>query len=150
MMDKLQKLIQKRGATVPENLEALVVQYGYKPESLSDADIKAIADQISPVNAMVPKRVELPPKSASNDEFKKALLHAFSQQQHELDSFKGQFLRKRQTWLTGWVAEMKHIVSNTSEDALEILRAELQEEQANAESFSRKADELFAEFGIPQ
>lgn len=150
-MDKLQKLIQKRGATAPENLKELVVQYGYNPEALTDADIKAIADQIAPTNAIATKGVELPSKPVStNDEFKKALLHAFSQQQHELDSFKGQFLRKRQTWLTGWVAEMKHIVSNTSEDALEILKAELQEEQANAESFSRKADELFAEFGIPQ
>ena len=150
-MDKLKQLLRDRSFKIkPEDLEAKVKQFGYDPAKLTDADAQIVADELTKSAAAIatqpPKPQNgKPSQSGDVESLKKALLHAFGEKQKELKAFEGQLGRHRQQWMEEWVSQNLHTIQNTSNDAFELLKAQLLQEEANAEGFLRAADELASE-----
>lgn len=155
-MDKLKAILKERKISIKdEELSRRVQEFGYDPSSLSDENAQLVAEELSKPPAAIATR----PKGNGNgkaqsngdtESFKKALLHAFGEKQKELKAFEGQLGKHRQQWMEEWVSQNLNIIHNTSTDAFEMLKTQLLQEEANAESFLRAADELASELFAAQ
>lgn len=153
-MDKLKALLKERGLEMKDDqLKVKVTEFGYDPNKLSDDNARLVADELTKQQgAIAAKPKPTNGKSPQTDEsLKKALLHAFGEKQKELNAFEGQLMGHRQGWMNEWVSRNLHTIHNTSNDAFELLKAELMKEEANAENFLGAADDLARElFAINQ
>lgn len=145
-METLIRLLGDRKIAPPKNLTEVVKGYGYNPKELTEEQAQLVADELS--------KGQLAPKPSNgngrsqppNDEtLKQALLHAFGERKKELGAFEAQLSVHRQAFVESWVNQNLDRIKNTSNDAFEMLKAELLKEEANAENFLRAADELASE-----
>lgn len=149
-MEKLKALLKERGLEVKDDqLKTKVSEFGYDPNKLTDDNAKLVADELTKQQGAIAPKIPKPTngngKPPQDESLKKALLHAFGEKQKELNAFEGQLMGHRQAWMTEWVNRNLSTIHNTSNDAFELLKTELLQEEANAESFLRAADELASE-----
>lgn len=154
-MEKLKALLKERGVEVKDDqLKAKVSEFGYDPNKLTDENAKLVADELTKQQGAIATKPTKPNgngKLPQDESLKKALLHAFGEKQKELNAFEGQLMGHRQEWMANWVSKNLHTIHNTSNDAFELLKAELMKEEANAENFLGAADDLARElFAINQ
>lgn len=154
-MDKLKQILKERKFNIKDDaLEAKVREYGYDPAKLSDQDVQVVADELTKEKGAIavqpPKAQGSKPPSGDTESLKRALLHGFGERKKELEAFTGQLDKYRQDWMNEWVQSNLSTIRNTSNDAFEMLKAELLKEEANAESFLRAADELATELFVAQ
>lgn len=156
-METLIKLLSDRRIAPPKNLTEVVKGYGYEPDKLTPEQAQMVADELTkqqgaiaaPPKAPKPNGNGKPPQT--DEGLKRALLHAFGEKQKELNAFEGQLMGHRQSWMNEWVNRNLSTIHNTSNDAFELLKAELMKEEANAENFLGAADDLARElFAINQ
>lgn len=162
-MDRLKALLKERKVSLKdEDIIRKVQEFGFDPNNLSDENAQLVADELTKQQtAMVAPRtaegIAAKPKATSNgkppqtdESLKKALLHAFGEKQKELKAFEGQLGKHRQEWMNNWVQENLNTIHNTSNDAFELLKAELLKEEANAQSFLDAANALATELFATQ
>lgn len=152
-MDVLKQILSDRKIATPKNLPEIIKGYGYDPDKLSPEEANLVADELgkgqltkpAPTNGNGNKNGNSKPPTESDETLKRALLHAFGKRQEELTAFEKQLMSHRQAWIENWVEQNLDKIRNTSNDAFEMLKAELLQEEANAEKFLRAADELATE-----
>lgn len=154
-MEKLKQILKERKFSIKDDaLEAKVREYGYDPSNLNDENAQVVADELTKkpgaIAVQSPKPQNNKPPSGDTETLKRALLHAFGERKKELEAFEGQLDKHRQDWMNNWVQGNLSTIRNTSNDAFEMLKAELLKEEANAESFLRAADELATELFVAQ
>lgn len=155
-MEKLKQLLKERKVNIKdEELTRRVQEFGYDPATLSDENAQLVAEELSKPQGAIATR----PRGNGNgkaqpngdtESLKKALLHAFGEKQKELKAFEGQLGKHRQQWMEEWVSQNLNLIHNTSTDAFELLKTQLLQEEANADSFLRAADELASELFAAQ
>lgn len=153
-METLKQILSDRKIASPKNLTDIVKGYGYDPEKLTADEAKLVADELGkgqlakpPAPANGNGKRSLQP---SDETLKVALLHAFSKRKEELTAFEKQLKGHQDAWVENWVNQNLDKIRNTSNDAFEMLKAELLKEEANADSFLRAADELASELFTAQ
>lgn len=154
-MEKLKQLLKDRGVSIKDgDLTRKVQEFGYDPASLSDENAQLVAEELSKPQGAIATRSKGngngKAQNGDTESLKKALLHAFGEKQKELKAFEGQLGKHRQQWMEEWVSQNLNIIHNTSTDAFELLRTQLLQEEANADSFLRAADELASELFAAQ
>jgi hypothetical protein len=155
-MDKLKALLKERGLEIKDDqLKTKVTEFGYDPGKLSDDNAKMVADELTKQSGAIASKQPKPTNGSkppqTDESLKKALLHAFGEKQKELNAFEGQLMGHRQGWMNEWVNRNLSTIHNTSNDAFELLKAELMKEEANADNFLGAADDLARElFAINQ
>lgn len=156
-MERLKQLLKERKVNIKdEELTRRVQEFGYDPASLSEENAQLVAEELSKPPTAIATRPKgngnskTPQPSGDTESLKKALLHAFGEKQKELKAFEGQLGKHRQQWMEEWVSQNLSLIHNTSNDAFELLKQQLLQEEANAESFLRAADELASELFTAQ
>lgn len=151
-MEHLKTLLTQANLSV-DNLEEKVAEFGFDPQTLTEEQAELIVGELTPPPLDKPQKAGLANTSSSSNgnskgesektsSLSEAIAYASRLSAEEISDLKTSVARGRSKWIASQAREIIISIRNAPKEVINLVSAELLEEEADLETFHQFANEI--------